>query len=809
MDLRSALSSQKEKTGAVLASYPRLEEEESLYCKRPISNYHMRLRESERVNTVCRQLSQDNKAALSHTATEVQQMTLPRGYFLTGGPPSSRVSLHSENIPSSPAGRAFERHCHPDRIVEVSGDYSSLQSNTREASFPFFTSSKRGPTSKVELSAQRQDWQKEYTIPPDMSGNASHHYTSIAISGQALISPESFFRHLETLPARKELEKNAIDQNLSGKSVESGRSKGMTNQIMGGEIKEAIPVEARYNTESEVESLASVKVSVSRVNMDQRTDGEGDRMMEEEGSQGVLPVSYSKTSPLSTYDLQPQESSSVRVLENSKIKSMEKQNKQLYLDSPGAPIRGQYSSKASLSNQLDHNNKPDTSSVDELDDNHVIKTVVDRTSLSSSSRERILIPQSYGLETTIEQVVSSSKLKKSKDVDHLVQPLSTHFEISSDLQVSRPTKSTSNKTKEKYARNTSIIQSPDISKSFANDHVVIDVPDTPSKYIASQPAPLPDSPSEIFANIIKLSKAYDSLPPSLLLSNRIPTILTNIRDKDASLMGLKSLIQSPLYHSASSLLTPAPSPSLNLLSLKDILWVKEIWVKAKEQVKKGLGGDVAVLHEHILEQITWKNILTLEGTGWVNDEVVNGFLRLLDAELERQNYGKKRVVNSHFFDTVVKKGAELSKTLRMLAKKKIDLKSIEQLFVPVNTPQAHWSFLIIDLPCVEIYYCDSLKHSSLPCPEEYVIEFANSLLKDRGQLSSSSMFTKVKRFPDFPRQNNAYDCGVFMLKGIELVSRIGRPAMDQSDAPYLRHQICYELLKGQLLSESQIANYLN
>jgi len=52
---------------------------------------------------------------------------------------------------------------------------------------------------------------------------------------------------------------------------------------------------------------------------------------------------------------------------------------------------------------------------------------------------------------------------------------------------------------------------------------------------------------------------------------------------------------------------------------------------------------------------------------------------------------------------------------------------------------------------------------------------------------------------NFPEQMNGYDCGVFVLKGIDSLSRFGRIIFDQKDVPLLRYLICYELIIGNFL----------
>ena len=59
--------------------------------------------------------------------------------------------------------------------------------------------------------------------------------------------------------------------------------------------------------------------------------------------------------------------------------------------------------------------------------------------------------------------------------------------------------------------------------------------------------------------------------------------------------------------------------------------------------------------------------------------------------------------------------------------------------------------------------------------------------------------TKTMINTGYPNQNNSCDCGMFMLRGIEFLSREEILDFGPEDMPYFRILIAYELIIGKLL----------
>lgn len=68
--------------------------------------------------------------------------------------------------------------------------------------------------------------------------------------------------------------------------------------------------------------------------------------------------------------------------------------------------------------------------------------------------------------------------------------------------------------------------------------------------------------------------------------------------------------------------------------------VEAVWANTNED-------SIVVKHEHILEKLTVKALKTLRGEEWLNDEVINGYIRLVNHYLTSRGI-QKYVANSYF-----------------------------------------------------------------------------------------------------------------------------------------------------------------
>ncbi|VDK29820.1 unnamed protein product [Gongylonema pulchrum] len=96
------------------------------------------------------------------------------------------------------------------------------------------------------------------------------------------------------------------------------------------------------------------------------------------------------------------------------------------------------------------------------------------------------------------------------------------------------------------------------------------------------------------------------------------------------------------------------------------------------------------LEERLSGEITRKDLLTLEGLNWINDEVINCYLNLIcDRAKTDENLPKTYAFSTFFYSTLSSKGyASVKRWTR-----KIDIFAYELLLVPVHLG-AHWCLAV-------------------------------------------------------------------------------------------------------------------
>lgn len=175
----------------------------------------------------------------------------------------------------------------------------------------------------------------------------------------------------------------------------------------------------------------------------------------------------------------------------------------------------------------------------------------------------------------------------------------------------------------------------------------------------------------------------------------------------------------------------------------------------EESLVSGFGAD-----------ITRKDIQTLKGLNWLNDEIINFYMSLIcERNQNEPEMTKVYAFTTFFYPKLVKDGYN---TLRRWTRK-VDIFSYDLILIPVHLG-LHWTLSCIDFACKEIRYYDSMNGNNNECLialRNYLKdEFAD---KKKSQFDFSDWnFFHVK---DVPQQMNGSDCGMFTCKYAEFLSR--------------------------------------
>merc|ERR1712059_56864 len=129
--------------------------------------------------------------------------------------------------------------------------------------------------------------------------------------------------------------------------------------------------------------------------------------------------------------------------------------------------------------------------------------------------------------------------------------------------------------------------------------------------------------------------------------------------------------------------------------------------------------------------------------------------------------------------------------------KKVDVFGHSLLLVPVHLGM-HWCLATVDLREKTINYYDSMGGNNSRCLKaiEKYLE-AEHLAKKSAPLDMSNWTKQIVK--DIPHQMNGSDCGMFACKFAEYLSRRAEITFSQSDMPYFRKRMTWEIVSNTLL----------
>lgn len=191
---------------------------------------------------------------------------------------------------------------------------------------------------------------------------------------------------------------------------------------------------------------------------------------------------------------------------------------------------------------------------------------------------------------------------------------------------------------------------------------------------------------------------------------------------------------------------------------------------------------------------------TLQDGRWLNDTVIDFYMSMV-TERSKTTPDKLPscfVFSTHFFSTLENKGY---KTVARWAKRKgVDVTKVDYVFVPINRFNTHWCLAVINNKEKRFDFYDSMSGAGSRALE---------LLKDYMYQQAADMHPEIEaNYEDYmegslkcPQQQNSHDCGVFVCKMVDVLSR-DKDIMtfSQEDMPNIRRRIVYEITHNKLLT---------
>lgn len=223
-------------------------------------------------------------------------------------------------------------------------------------------------------------------------------------------------------------------------------------------------------------------------------------------------------------------------------------------------------------------------------------------------------------------------------------------------------------------------------------------------------------------------------------------------------------------------------PSCYFLSPDEELQVEQLWDSPDPGLVVGNYDNIP---------LSVKDLRTLRGSCWLNDEVVNSYgylLSLVDKSV--------LVHNSYFFTLLGQRTPQgeinLQKIDRIHKRKKVEsIFAAEKVLIPVNINNAHWVCYCIDHTLKTITYFDSFPYSQF---NPLLSEYMQAELKR----THSETLAYTEEVAICPQQSNGVDCGAFMLMNMRNCVAGKQVHVEQEVMPQVRKMIALELKIGEL-----------
>ena len=193
-------------------------------------------------------------------------------------------------------------------------------------------------------------------------------------------------------------------------------------------------------------------------------------------------------------------------------------------------------------------------------------------------------------------------------------------------------------------------------------------------------------------------------------------------------------------------------------------------------------------------KITRTDIETLTERRWLNDQVINFYFEMIvERSWKNDNLPKVYAFSSFFYPKLIK--CNYSKVERWT--RKVDLFSHDLIFIPVHLC-VHWCLAVVDFRKCGIYYYNSKRLANYECLNAIEQFLKDEHLAKKNVPLDLSNFEKLN-VKDIPEQTNNYDCGMFICKFAEYISRNAVITFKEDDLQFFRRRMVYEIVEKTIL----------
>ncbi|XP_021913096.1 sentrin-specific protease 1-like isoform X2 [Zootermopsis nevadensis] len=188
-----------------------------------------------------------------------------------------------------------------------------------------------------------------------------------------------------------------------------------------------------------------------------------------------------------------------------------------------------------------------------------------------------------------------------------------------------------------------------------------------------------------------------------------------------------------------------------------------------------------------------RDMQTLAGLNWLNDEVINFYMELLKERGKLENYPSVYAFNTFFYPRLLSGGHTALKRWT----RKVDIFSYNLVIVPVHLG-VHWCLAAVDFRNKTIKYYDSMGSSNYKCLQS-LMKYLQDESLDKKKTPFNTSGWKTENVQKIPQQMNGSDCGMFSCMYAEFICRNADIIFTQEDMPYFRRKMVYEICSSKLL----------
>lgn len=281
--------------------------------------------------------------------------------------------------------------------------------------------------------------------------------------------------------------------------------------------------------------------------------------------------------------------------------------------------------------------------------------------------------------------------------------------------------------------------------------------------------------------------------------------------------------------SCSSSPPPAPKPQIDIQTYVDKIEIPVFNSMTLEEQQHHLTQlrkyvltpeEIAIIKNHLAKRpsdekimekfnidMTVKKMLCLNTEKYLNDEVINFYMMMLQERDYKLQEQLQRVRCSHYFnsffiDRLLDHGLYTYSNVQRWSKK-LNVFNLEKIYMPINILNLHWTMMIIFVQQKQIKYYNSMDASGT--------DFMKAALRWLGdEVESKPKKYKMCGFnqaewnllnvsPDeVPKQGNGFDCGMFSIYCADYVSDDLPLTYNQAQMDNNRYRVFDAILKGQL-----------